>query len=257
MTATANLARGGALPDEAFERLADAEERSFWFRSRNRLLLWALEEHFPSARSLLEVGCGNGYVLAAIAASHPGMRVAGSDLSDAGLRHARTRIPHATLVRADARALPFAGEFDVVGAFDVLEHVADDRAALAAIGRALRPGGGLVVTVPQHRWLWSETDRYSGHERRYSRRELAGKLEACGFRVRLATSFVSLLLPAMAASRTWQALSPRPFHPGREFALPGRVDGLLERAMRVEGAAIRRGARLPAGGSLLMVAERV
>ncbi len=254
--ATANATRGGALPDEAFERLAAAEERSFWFRSRNGLLLWALDEHFPLARSVLEVGCGNGYVLAAIADGRPGVRVAGTDLSEAGLRHARERMPHATLVRADARALPFHDEFDVAGAFDVLEHIAEDREVLASMGRALRPGGGLVVTVPQHRWLRSETDRYSGHERRYTRRELVAKVESAGFRVRLVTSFVSLLLPVMGASRAWQAVSPREFDPDRELAMPGRVDALLERAMRVEVAAIRRGVRLPAGGSLLVVAER-
>jgi SAM-dependent methyltransferase len=257
VTATANAPRGGALPDEAFERLAAAEERSFWFRSRNRLLLWALNEYFPSARSVLEVGCGTGYVLAAIAASRPGIRVAGSDLSDAGLHQARTRVPRATLVRADARSLAFRAEFDVVGAFDVLEHVREDEDALAAIHGALRPSGGVIVTVPQHRWLWSETDRWSGHERRYTRRELVAKLEAAGFRVRLVTSFVTVLLPVMAASRAWQALSPRRFDPDRELGVPGRIDALLERAMCVETAAIRRGVRLPAGGSLLVVAERM
>jgi len=251
------LVRNGALSDAAFERLAAAEEASFWFRSRNRLLLWAFDTYFPAAGSMLEVGCGTGYVLSAIAASHPQLSIAGSDLSGAGLRHARARLPQATLVRADARELPFDEEFDVVGAFDVLEHVPEDYEALAAMHRALRPGGGLIVTVPQHRWLWSETDRWSGHQRRYSRRELAGKLAAEGFRLRFTTSFVSLLLPVMAASRAWGGLSRAPFDPSRELAVAPAVDGLLERAMRVEAAAIMRGVRFPAGGSLLAVAERV
>lgn len=250
-------ARAGALPDDAFERLAAAEDASFWFRSRNRLLLWALHTHFPAAGSVLEVGCGTGYVLAAIAASDPRLRVAGSDLSGAGLRHARARLPQATLVRADARELPFEGEFDVVGAFDVIEHVPEDDEVLAAMRCALRAGGGIVVTVPQHRWLWTETDRWSGHQRRYTKRELAGKLVAAGFRVRCMTSFVSLLLPVMAASRAWGALAAREFDPGRELAVSPRVDALLERAMRAEANAIARGVRFPAGGSLLAVAERV
>jgi SAM-dependent methyltransferase len=249
-------ARNGALSEASFDRLAAGEEASFWFRSRNRLLLWALDAHFPGASSMLEVGCGTGYVLSAIAASHPGMRVAGSDLSGVGLRHARARLPEATLVRADARELPFEGEFDVVGAFDVLEHVPEDYEVLERMRRALRPGGGVIVTVPQHEWLWSETDRWSGHQRRYSRGELIGKLAAEGFRVRLTTSFVSLLLPLMAASRAWGALAARGFDPGRELAVSPRVDALLERAMRVETAAIAHGMRFPAGGSLLAVAER-
>jgi SAM-dependent methyltransferase len=253
----ADHARDGALPDEAFARLAAGEDASFWFRSRNRLLLWALHTHFPAARSVLEVGCGTGYVLAAIAAGNPQLQIAGSDLSGAGLRHARARLPQATLVRADARELPFEDEFDVVCAFDIIEHVPEDDEVLAAMRRALRPGGGVIVTVPQHRWLWSETDRWSGHQRRYTKRELAAKLAAEGFRVRCMTSFVSLLLPVMAASRAWGALSPRAFDPGRELAVSPRVDALLERVMRVEAGAIVRGLRLPAGGSLLAVAERV
>lgn len=248
---------GAGVPsDEDFARLAATEDASFWFRGRNALLVDTLRREFPLARRFLEVGCGNGYVLAAVARARPGIEVAGSDLSAAGLEHARRRVPEALLLRADARALPFEREFDVAGAFDVIEHVAEDEAVLVALRRAVRPGGGVIVTVPQHRWLWSETDRYSGHERRYGRRELAAKLERAGLRLRWTSSFVTLLLPLMAASRGWQALSPKPYDPGRELRGAGRLDGLLEQAIRAEARAIGRGVRLPAGGSLLAVAER-
>jgi len=251
----APIARG-VPSDDDFARLAAAEDASFWFRGRNALLVDTLRSEFPGARSFLEVGCGNGYVLAAVARARPGVRVAGSDLSAAGLEHARRRVPDAVLLRADARALAFEGEFDVAGAFDVIEHVADDESVLAALRRAVRPGGGVIVTVPQHRWLWSETDRYSGHHRRYRRRELAAKLARAGLRLRWASSFVTLLLPLMAASRAWQVLSHRAYDPGRELRVASRLDGLLEQAIRLEARAIGRGVRLPAGGSLLAVAER-
>ncbi|MEA2192392.1 MAG: hypothetical protein QOI73_2513 [Solirubrobacteraceae bacterium] len=246
----------GAFADDDCDRLAAAEDDSFWFRGRNALLVATLRAQFPAARSFLEVGCGNGYVLSAFSGARPELDVAGSDLSGAGLRHARRRLPEALLLRADARELPFDSEFDVAGAFDVLEHVAEDDAVLKSLRRAVRPGGGVVITVPQHRWLWSETDRYSGHHRRYRRRELAGQLERAGLRLRWATSFVTLLLPLMVASRGWQAISPRPYDPARELHVPGRLDALLERAMLLEARAIARGARLPVGGSLLAVAER-
>jgi SAM-dependent methyltransferase len=246
----------GVFSAEDLERLAAVEDGSFWFRARNALLVRTFESQFPDARSMLEVGCGNGYVLAAIAERHPAIAVAGSDLSGAGLRQARARIPSAMLVRADARELPFEAEFDVVGAFDVIEHVHDDEAVLAAIRTALRPGGGLLVSVPQHRWLWSETDRYAGHERRYTRRDLTDKLDRAGFRLRWTTSFVTLLLPAMIASRACQAVSRREFDPTRELAVDRRLDWAMERTMRVELGAIGLGVRFPVGGSLLAVAER-
>jgi SAM-dependent methyltransferase len=243
------------MDDEAFARLLLAEERSFWFRARRRLLVATLDRHFPTATSFLEVGCGNGHVLAGVADAHPRMRVAGTDLSAAGLEHARQRVPRAQLLQADARELPFTQEFDVVGAFDIVEHVADDRRVLSAMRAAVRPGGGVIVSVPQHRWLWSEADRFAGHQRRYTRRELKGKLVDAGFDVRAMTSFVTVPLPLMAASRAWERLSRAPYDPDREFALPAVVDRVLERALDAEAALIARGASLPAGGSLLAVAE--
>lgn len=250
------MTSAGALPDEAFERLAAAEELSFWFRARNRLLAWALDTYFPSATSFLEVGCGNGYVLAGLASSRPDLRLTGCDLSEAGLRHARRRVPAAELICADAAQLPYRGEFDAAGAFDVIEHVTDDHHVLVALRSAVKVGGGVLVTVPQHRWLWSDVDRFSGHQRRYRRPELIAKLAAAGLQVRRVTSFVSLLLPLMAASRLRNAVSNRPLDPSRELLVAPRMDRLLERAMAAEAAVIARGADLPAGGSLLAIAER-
>ena len=101
----------------------------------------------------------------------------------------------------DARCILFECEFDVVGTFDVLEHLVEDERALAQMFNAARPGGGLLVTVPQHRFLWSESDRFAMHQRRYSRTELRKKVESAGFQIERITSFNSLLLPLMILSR--------------------------------------------------------
>src|SRR5439155_17137550 len=119
-----------AMEQEGFEHLPDIEAKSFWFRSRNRLISWALRRYFPKARSLLEVGCGTGFVLAGLHREVPGLELAGGELSHAGLVTARRRLPGAQLYQMDACSIPFEDEFDVVGAFDVLEHVDDDEAAL-------------------------------------------------------------------------------------------------------------------------------
>ena len=101
----------------------------------------------------------------------------------------------------DARKVPFQGEFDVIGAFDVIEHIDEDEDVLREMYSAIKPGGGIILTVPQHDWLWSETDVYAHHKRRYSRKELRSKVERAGFRVEYMTSFVSVLLPALMISR--------------------------------------------------------
>jgi SAM-dependent methyltransferase len=239
-----------------FELLADVEPNSFWFRQRNALIVETVRRFSPRAGSFLEIGCGNGYVLQAVRGAFPAMAVAGAELHPEGLAYARRRLAGVPLLQLDARRLPFLDEFDVIGAFDVLEHVDDDRAALCSIHGALTCAGTLLVTVPQHPWLWSAADEAADHQRRYTRRELRERLEAAGFEVLLLTSFVSTLLPLMAASRLLERVRPAPYDEMREHRSSARLAGMLEAPLRLERSLIRGGVRLPAGGSLLAVARR-
>jgi SAM-dependent methyltransferase len=237
----------------AFDMLATLEHGSFWFRSRNRLLSWALQQYFPAARSLFEIGCGTGYVLEGLRQTLPRLRLVGGELHGEGLRHASQRLRGVELLQLDARSVPFDGEFDVVGAFDVLEHIEEDELVLKQLFTATKPGGGIIVTVPQHPWLWSASDEYGEHKRRYRRAELVAKATATGFEVRRVTSFVSLLLPAMAVVRLLGRV--RPPDPFSELQ-PTRADPLLERVLDLERSLLTRGRDLPFGGSLLLVATR-
>jgi SAM-dependent methyltransferase len=240
---------------EVFAQLADIEAQSFWFVARNRLIAWALGRYFPAARSMLEVGCGTGFVSAGLREAYPRLRLVGGEISAAGLHRARQRVPDAEFLQMSASALPYEGEFDVVGAFDVLEHIEDDGVVLAEMRRAAKPGGGVLLTVPQHRFLWSPADELSGHERRYSRRELLNKLRVAGFRAERVTSFVSLLLPAMFVARRRLRRHPERYDPSAEL-VPGRVlSAAMERVMRLETSLIRSGVSLPLGGSLLVAAR--
>jgi SAM-dependent methyltransferase len=240
---------------ESFEHLARLEPTSFWFRSRNRLILQLLRRHFPGARSLLEIGCGTGFVLSGLRAGLPELQLAGSELYTAGLEFAARRLPGTALYQMDCRRIPFEAEFDVVCAFDVLEHVEEDGTALAAMFQATRPGGGIIVSVPQHPWLWSAGDDYAHHKRRYRRADLRSKLTAAGFEIVRVTSFVSFLLPVMALSRSRQR-DPRTYDPTSEYRTPRAVDRAMESVLESERWLIGHGVSLPAGGSLVAVARR-
>jgi SAM-dependent methyltransferase len=240
----------------AFEDLARLEESSFWFRARNQLILWSLKTYAPTAASFLEVGCGTGYVLSGIHRELPEVALTGAELHKSGLQFARRRLAGATLIQMDARRMPFDSEFDAIGAFDVLEHVPEDTAVLAEMFRALRPGGKVLITVPQHGWLWSTADDYAHHRRRYTRRDLRAKVETAGFKVLTATSFVTLLLPVLVASRLRQRGPVETFDPIGELRMGRRLDRALEMAMNAERWLIRRSVRFPAGGSLLVVASK-
>jgi SAM-dependent methyltransferase len=244
----------GFDPD-LFEPLAEVESRSFWFRARNRLVVSALRRHFPDAGSFLEVGCGSGVVLSAIREELPGLRLVGTDVYPEALEIARTRVDGAELLQLDARDLGFDGEFDVVGALDVIEHVDEDEQVLTELFRAARPGGGAIILVPQHRWLWSEHDRISEHRRRYARRELVERVRNTGFEVAETTSFVTTLLPAMIASRLLDRVRRRTYDLVASLE-PGRLNAVFERMLDAERALIERGVSLPFGGSLLIVARK-
>ncbi|HEX7243402.1 MAG TPA: class I SAM-dependent methyltransferase [Longimicrobiaceae bacterium] len=250
------LAASGGFEAAFFAALAEAEPGHFWFEARNRLIAWALRAHFPGARSFLEVGCGTGFVLGGLRRAFPALALAGSEIFPEGLEFARRRAPEAELFQMDARRIPFDAEFDAAGAFDVLEHVDEDEEVLAELRRAVRPGGGIVLTVPQHRWLWTALDDIAHHRRRYTRAELVGKVLRAGFTVERVTSFVSALLPLMVLARVGKRRPAAEVDPMAEFRIHPAVNRALAGVLDAERALIARGVSFPAGGSLLLVARR-
>jgi SAM-dependent methyltransferase len=247
---------GGGFDATYFPVLVGLEEANFWFRARNELILWALEKYCKGFGSYLEIGCGTGYVLAGVARRFPDAALNASEIFTAGLGLAAQRVPSASFMQMDARRIPFSEEFDVVGAFDVVEHIREDESVLAQAYKALKPGGHLLLTVPQHAWLWSPSDDYARHERRYSAEELHEKVRAAGFRLRRSTSFVSLLLPLMLISRLNSKSKHEPFDPTDEFKLSSWMNAAFYRVMAIERSMIELGVSFPAGGSRLLVAQK-
>ena len=230
----------GGFPRASFARLAALEDRNYWFRSRNRLIVWALRRHFRGCAVTSRSG-------AAPAASWgrgkrvPEVAALGGEMHAAGLEQAARRVRRAQLLQMDAVHIPFRGPFDVVGCFDVLEHVADDAAVLAQCFLALRSGGGLILTVPQHRFLWSAADQYAGHVRRYRRGEVLERLAAAGFRPVLVTSFVSLLLPLMWAARARHRRVDERYDPSAELNVGRATNAVLGGVLDIERVLIGLG----------------
>src|SRR6185369_16546363 len=91
--------------------------------------------------------------------------------------------------------------YDLIGAFDVIEHIDDDRAAVASIASRLKPGGKFVMTVPAHQWMWSAHDAVNHHKRRYSRSSLRRLIEGSPLKLDRVGYFNSLLFPVAVAER--------------------------------------------------------
>lgn len=243
---------------EHFPLLERVEARHFWFAARKRLILGALRRSLGdlAGRRIVDVGCGNGFVAAAIEPT--GAAVVGVDLHLAGLRFARQRLRGPLLCTAAAQ-LPFDRQFDAALLCDVLEHIDDDQAALTATARMVRQGGIVLITVPANPRLWTPLDDLSGHRRRYTRPDLERLVARAGLRLESVESFGTLLLPFLRLQR----LALR----RQAVASKGDQERLMERALRVPWAPMnsllsllmradgrfRRNAALPAS-SLLAVA---
>ncbi len=113
-----------------------------------------------------------------------------------------------------------------------------------------------MITVPQHRLLWSPADQYSFHKRRYAKKELVSKVERAGFKVVRIVSFVFLLLVPLLGSRLAQRWARGDPDPLAEYKIGLFLDSAFERILSVERAIIELGFGFPAGGSLLLIAKR-
>lgn len=247
---------GGGFKPEYFSELSRLEEKNFWFRARNELILWALRTYKPNASNFLEVGCGTGFVLSGIAQAYPNLTLNGSEIFLAGLSYASERVPSAHFMQMDARQVPFVDEFDVIGAFDVLEHIEEDETVLSELYSAIKPGGVLLLTVPQHPWLWSASDEYACHVRRYTPIEIEKKVLNAGFALLRSCSFVTSLLPAMILSRALQKRKLESFNPAGELEINSVLNKIFYSLMILDLAAIKLGINFPVGGSRLIVARK-
>jgi SAM-dependent methyltransferase len=223
------------------------EDEQWWFRGRARIICDLLPGG-SERRSLLDVGCGWGGLTRHLAAHGA---VVGVEPSPAAREEAGRR--GLTVLEGTADRLPVPdASVDVAVATDVIEHLADDVAALRELARVLRDDGLALITVPACPWLFSSHDRALGHHRRYSRGSLLAAVRAAGLRPVRVTHFNTFLFPPSAAVRL---LTRR--RAARVDAQPtwGPLNWLLYRIFLSERRILRR-RDLPFGLSLAVLARR-
>ena len=247
----------GGYDPAHFEKLFAVEDRHFWFRARNRvlsLLCRKITADLAPGFRVLEVGCGDGNVLRFLESACATGSVIGMDYFLEGLQYARRRCC-CPLVQGDIARPPFSTTFQIIGIFDVLEHLTDDRGVLRDLWRLLDDTGKLLITVPAHMSLWSAFDEASGHCRRYSRKELEEKLTEAGFRVDFITPYMASIFPLVwLARRLGKLFRQRDATEGaveRELHIIPFVNEILTSLLLLEARWISRRRRLPFGASLL------
>ena len=145
-----------AYYDRLAPRLVEVESRNWHLQSRMSLVLETIDRHAAHGGRVLDVGCGTGFLLERLA--ERGFSGTGIDLSPESVEHARRRLAEIgaadrlTAVVGSAYEPP-EGPYDLIALTDVLEHLEDPRACLAALRAQLAPGGLVVISTPNRRSL--------------------------------------------------------------------------------------------------------
>ncbi|GIV26326.1 MAG: methyltransferase [Bacteroidia bacterium] len=248
------------FPPDMFDLLASLEENNFWFKARNEIIKALFNEFLGvnNQKKVLEIGCGNGYVLKGL--KELNYQLVGSEIYLDGLKNVRKRLSDIELIQMDALNMPFENEFDAIGAFDVIEHIQEDVLVMQNIHSSLKTNGFFFITVPQYQWMWSYLDDYAKHKRRYTQKELKQKLQKVGFKISYCSSFVTFLFPFVVISRFLKknkSLEEVTINDViQEFMIPDWLNNLFYKMMRIDVVLIKRNLSLPFGNSIIIVAQK-
>lgn len=250
-----------------FRKLFKIEDEHFWFCARNRVISKLVEQiqvNLAAGYRVLEVGCGTGNVLRVLERTCSRGSVVGMDLFSEGLVFARQRTK-CGLVQGDVQNPPFNVQFDLVGIFDVLEHLPNDTEILRNLSSLLAPGGKLILTVPAHMSLWSYFDVASHHCRRYELQELQHKLTEAGYTIDYVTQYMAVIFPLMwlgrrVAARVSRQSNGKGLDADRtatnELKIVPLVNSILKWFLTLEASFLTRRRHLPIGTSILAIVHK-
>jgi len=248
-----------SYPDRGNRECLRIEDSSFWFRHRNECIIAGMKR-FPPPGPVLDVGGGNGYVTARMI--DEGFDAILLEPGPVGALNAKNDRHIPNVICATLKDACIDGNsIAAVSLFDVLEHIEDDRAFAERVALVLMPGGLLYATVPAHHWLWSPSDDFARHYRRYDRPMLAGLLGTRFDLLYCTYFFQALTLPALllraipyrlGLTKKRNIMKPDVEHATRH----GPTSAILARLLGKEPGMIQRGACLSMGASCFVVARK-
>lgn len=218
------------FPETGHELLRPLRKGHYWFDHRKARIAETVNgclADFPDAR-VLEFGCGDGDVLGALARDH---RAFGFDRGLEDIVAARS--DSLSVVVGEGATPPFSRCFDLVGLFDVVEHVPNDVGLLRNAASLARPGGWVLLTVPADPSLWTALDEYAGHERRYTRGMLAELARKASLELVDITPLFRVLWPFARARAAWKESRPVE-DPASEYRVGATLNRILRGALRAE-----------------------
>jgi len=242
-----------------FETTKKNAKNSFWVRSRNRLFSWMVRNECKRFEKVnyLDIGCATGNFINHIKKDKK-IKITGSEIYMGGLLLAKKHLPEIDFIQFDITEGVLGRQFNVITAFDVLEHIDNDELSIEHISKMLIVDGVFILSVPQHMFLWSKLDEIVFHKRRYTRSEILKKLRENGLEPIRVTSHVFSLFPFMALSRMLGRFRSIKLNKGLEdhVVFSMSLNWIFDKVMRLDELLIKFGINLPYGGTLIVVAQK-
>jgi SAM-dependent methyltransferase len=235
-----------------YDQMRVLQQDHWWFAARREILAAEIRRlRLPDPAQILEAGCGPGGNLAMLQRFGEVVAIEpDAESRDYAAERNGVDVRPGLLPQS---APDFGRTFDLVAAFDVIEHVPDDAGAVQRLGEYLKPGGFMITTVPAYGWMWSEHDAAHHHQRRYDLKAYRRLFENAGLEVRRASHFNTLLFPPIAAVRLAKNAAGLS---GGDDAMPSpAVNGVLKAVFGLERGLLAA-ADLPFGVSILLIAQR-
>lgn len=245
---------------EYYRAYFELERSHWWFTAREKIIHRQLELLFVSGRHskgavrILNVGCGTGRSTEYLSTFGEVISV-DSDSFCCEFTRNKTGIE---IIHASADALPFAdASFDLVCAFDVIEHIENDARAVQEMKRVCKTNGTILITTPAFMSQWSYHDVVNHHFRRYRMGELRKLFRQVPDGTEGFSSYFNcwLFLPVLLVRKTMNLLNDQKRRKGTgsdfETFVPGQFNGLLHAVMTSENLFLGNKIPLPFGVSLI------
>lgn len=237
-----------------YARLAEYEQSYWWHQGRLEIIQTYMRRasRNRSSPAILNVGCGTGGTIKMLEKFGT---VDNVDTSDDAIGFAR-KLGYRNITKVDDISLPFKdAAYDIVGAFDVLEHIEDHKGALSEWKRVLKDDGAIVITVPAYQWLWSGHDVTMHHCRRYTMKSLTALVVEANLSPERKSYAIGFSLPLVAGFRLAGKILDRADSDASFVPVPRSINKLFTAFLKAE-AKLHDTFSLPAGSSLITILRK-
>lgn len=240
-----------------YKKMEKFEKTYWWHQGRLHLMDKIVRKYLPKKDKLnfLEIGCGTGATLKLLSKFG---KITGIDISEKAVAHCRKK-GFKDIVLGDINTLDlrmYKNTFDAVFALDVLEHVQDDMEMMTRVRKMLKEDGLFIITIPAHKFLWSEHDEALHHKRRYHSLEITKKLEDAGLKVIKKSHFVFFAFLPIVFFRAWNNIFGKSAYPKTSYViLPKFLNKIAIGFLKLETKMFLNEG-LPIGTTLVVIAKK-